>query len=221
MATISTSAAISGTKSPGGTMLTIGTLIMMRVPVSVDRAVAAWPAPMFATSRSASSRALLISVVPPSVDCASRRIVISEESGGVDYEGGSTIAKNGGTAKESSAAVHAVELLHDDFLLPDEFIDDERGAAVRKLDQDDLPACLVRRVETDSVAEPDRGKHVVADSDNFLSLDLLQHGLRQRECLEHVGEWDRVDFLVYSGNERAGDRQGEWQTHAHTRAEPR
>ena len=32
---------ISGTKSPGGTMFTMGTLIMMRVPVSVESAVAA------------------------------------------------------------------------------------------------------------------------------------------------------------------------------------
>src|ERR1700682_3340797 len=120
MATISALAAISGTKSPGGTMLTIGTLIIMRVPVSVESAVAAWPAPMLATSRSASRRAVLRSVVLPSPEGVLRGLVISEETGGVHDEGGRSIAKNGRTAEESFARVHAVELLDDDFLLADE-----------------------------------------------------------------------------------------------------
>ena len=36
-----------------------GTLIMIRLAVSVESAVAAWPAPMLATSRNASSRAVV------------------------------------------------------------------------------------------------------------------------------------------------------------------
>src|ERR1700694_5315108 len=98
-ATISTFGPISGTKSPGGTMLTIGTLIMIRVPVSVESAVAAWPAPMFATSRSASRRAVLSDVVPVGPDGVSRGVVISEESGGVDDERGGAVAKDGGPAE--------------------------------------------------------------------------------------------------------------------------
>src|SRR6266550_2427811 len=145
-ATISTPGAISGTKSPGGTMFTIGTLIMMRVAVSVDRAVAACPAPMFATSRSASRRAVLRSVVPLSPGGVLRGLVISEETGGVDDESGRPIAKNGRAAEKSSAAVHAVELLDDDFLLPDELVHDERGSPFGQLDEHHLTARRVRGV---------------------------------------------------------------------------
>src|SRR6202162_5507016 len=125
-ATISTFGPISGTKSPGGTMLTMGTLIMMRVPVSVESAVAAWAAPMLAASRSASRRAVLRSVVVPSPAGVLRGLVISEETGGVNDESGRSIAKNGRPAEESFAGIHTVELLDDDFLLTNELVNDER-----------------------------------------------------------------------------------------------
>src|SRR6266700_2306019 len=143
-ATISTPGAISGTKSPGGTMFTIGTLIMIRVAVSVDSAVAACPAPMFATSRSASSRAVLIRVVPLSPAGVLRGLVISEKAGSVHDERGRSIAKNGRAAEKGLAAVNAVELLDDDFLLPSEFIHDQRRLALGKLDQHHLPGCCRR-----------------------------------------------------------------------------
>jgi hypothetical protein len=49
-----------------------------------------------------------------------RGVVISEETGGVNDESGRSVAKNGRAAEESFAAIHAVELLDDDFLLSDE-----------------------------------------------------------------------------------------------------
>src|SRR5213592_3340805 len=159
-ATISTPGAISGTKSPGGTTLTIGTLIMIRVAVSVDSAVAACPAPMFATSRSASRRAVLISVVL-SLAGVLRGSVISKETGGVNDEGGRPITKNGRAAEESFASAHAVELLDDDFLLSNEFVDDQRGLALGQLDQHYLPACRSRRSrQSDALAQPDGGEKV-------------------------------------------------------------
>src|SRR6266576_2362021 len=165
-ATISTRGAISGTKSPGGTMFTIGTLIMMRVPVRVDNAVAAWPAPMFATSRSASSRAVLRSVLlsPPGV---LRGLVISEETGGVNDERGRSIAKNGRTAEESLAGVHTVELLDDDFLLTNELVDDECCPSLGELDEYDLATCCDCGCrQTDALTEPDSGEEIVPHSDD-------------------------------------------------------
>lgn len=105
-------------------MLTIGTLIMIRVAVSVDNAVAACPAPIFATSRSASSRAVLSSAVLFSPAGVLRGFVISEKAGSVDDECGGTIAKYGRAAEKCFALLHAVELLDDDFLLADELVDD-------------------------------------------------------------------------------------------------
>jgi hypothetical protein len=57
------STAATGSSGPeicGGTssslaIVIVGTLIMIVLPVICDSAVAAWPAPMFATSRSAST----------------------------------------------------------------------------------------------------------------------------------------------------------------------
>src|SRR4029077_18586689 len=177
----------SGTKSPGGTMFTIGTLIMMRVPVSVERAVAAWPAPMLATSRSASRRAVLRSVVLPSPAGVLRGLVISEETGGVNDESGRSIAKNGRSAEESLAGIHTVELLDDDFLLTDELVDDERCTPLRELDEYDLAACGDSGCrQADALTQPDGGKKIVPDGDDLPSLRLEQHWLREAERLEDV-----------------------------------
>src|SRR3954467_14328050 len=139
-ATTSTPGAISGTKSPGGTTLTIGTLIMIGVAVRVDSAVAAWPAPMLATSRSASRRAVLRSVVALSPDGVLRGLVISKKAGSVHDEGGRSITKNRRAAEESFAAADTVKLLHYDFLLSDELVDDEGRLPLGELYQHHLSA---------------------------------------------------------------------------------
>src|SRR5712671_4444299 len=170
-ATISTPGAISGTKSPGGTMFTIGTLIMMRVAVNVERAVAAWPAPMFATSRSASRRAVLSNVVPLSPAGVLRGLVISEETGGVHDESRRPIAENGRAAEKSPAAVRAIELLDDDFLLPNEFVHDERSFPLGELDQHHLAArCVRSRGQPYPFAQPDSREKIVTDGNDLPSL---------------------------------------------------
>src|SRR6185437_6865129 len=194
-ATTSTPGAISGMKSPGGTTLTIGTLIMIRVPVRVDSAVAAWPAPMLATSRSASSRAVLRSVVPLSPDGVLRGLVISEKAGSVHDKGGRAIPEDSRAAEKSLAVIYSVELLHHDFLLSHEFIDDQRGLALRELDENNLSAGrLLRWCEAYALAQPDRGEEIVTDRHDLFPLRLEEHRLGQAEGLEHVGEWDGVDF---------------------------
>src|SRR4051812_39471482 len=215
-ATISTSGAISGTKSPGGTTFTIGTLIMMRVAVSVDRAVAAWPAPMFATSRSASRRGPLRVLVV--AGCMLREVVISEKSGGVDDERGRAIAKDRCTAEQCFASRDAVELLDDDFLLAKKFVHDERRLLVGQLDEDNLPCALVRRRESHAVAKPDRREDVIANCDDLLAFHFLQHRLGKRERFEHVRQRNRVYLGIHARNECASDRERERQAHADVRA---
>jgi hypothetical protein len=73
--------AIPGMSSSSGATFTVGTSIMMRAPVIIDSAVAACPAPMFATSFSASIRSALragcidgeITTLEGSVLCMVRR----------------------------------------------------------------------------------------------------------------------------------------------------
>src|SRR3954465_8840021 len=169
-ATTSTPGAISGTKSPGGTTLTIGTLIMIRVAVRVDSAVAACPAPMFATSRSASRRAVLMSVVLSTAGVL-RGSVISKETGGVNDESGRSIAKNGRTAEESLTSAHAVKLLDDDFLLSNEFVHDQRRLALGQLDEHYLPARRSRGGwKAYTLAKPDGREQIVANRHHLSTL---------------------------------------------------
>src|SRR5688500_14063725 len=112
-------------------------------------------------------------------DGVSRGVVILEECGSVDNERRGAIAKNRRPAEECSAAVDTVELLHDDFLLADELIDDEGRASLRQLDEHYLSTGAGRRGQTDPVAESDRGKYVVSNRHDFLALHLEQHRLRE------------------------------------------
>src|ERR1700680_4648348 len=121
---------------------------------------------MFATSRSASRRARLRSVVLPSG--VLRGVVISEETGGVNDEGGRSVAKNGRTAEKSFAAIHAVKLLDDDFLLSDELVDDQRSLSLRQLDENDLSAARdFRWRKAHALTEPDGGEEIVANGDEL------------------------------------------------------
>src|SRR3954471_3235711 len=126
----------SGAETWGGTSssretLIVGTLIMIVPPIICDSAVAAWPAPMFATSRSASS-------------CSAFRERMSsigvplKETAHVYDQRWCPIAEYRGPTKEREAVLHAVELLDDDLLLPDQRVDHERRAPLRHLDDDDL-----------------------------------------------------------------------------------
>src|SRR5437667_5428925 len=126
---------------------------------------------MFATSRSASRRAMLSRVVLLSPAGVLRGLIMSEKTGGVHNERRRSIAKNGRAAEESLAAVHAVELLDDDFLLTNELVDDERCAAFRELDKDYLAASGIGRIrQTDALSKPDRWKQIVANGDDLPSL---------------------------------------------------
>ena len=86
-----------------------------------------------------------------------RGLIMSEETGGVHDERRRSIAKNGRAAEESLAAVHAVELLDDDFLLTNELVDDERCAPFRELNEYYLPGSGAGRIrQPDALSKPDR-----------------------------------------------------------------
>src|SRR5215208_4896949 len=126
----------SGADTCGGTSssretLIVGTLIMIVPPIICDSAVAAWPAPMFATSRRASScsafRERMSSIGVP----------LKETAHVYDQRWGS-VTENRGPTEQREPVLHAVELLDDDLLLADQRIHHQRRAPLRHFDDDDL-----------------------------------------------------------------------------------
>src|SRR5215218_4877684 len=106
-------------------MLMRGTEIMIVPPVIVDSAVAACPAPMLATSRSASSwmalRDLMSSIEAP-----------LEEAADVEDESGRAIAEDRHAAEQRATparrvAAYGVELLDNDLLLARELVHHQAG----------------------------------------------------------------------------------------------
>src|SRR5512133_306033 len=130
-ATGSSGAEICGGTSSSLDTLIVGTLIMIVPPIICDSAVAAWPAPMFATSRRASS-------------CSAFRERMSsmgvplEKTAHVNDQRRGAVAQNRRPAEQREAVLHTVELLDDDLLLPDQRIHHQRRASLRHLDDDDL-----------------------------------------------------------------------------------
>src|SRR5687768_17320861 len=144
MCIITAATGSSGPEICGGTssrraMFSIGTLIMIVWPVIVDSAVAACPAPMLATSRSASS-------------CVAVKDRISsigaplEYTAHVDDEGGRSVAEDRRPAEHRPSFPYTVELLHHDLLLAGQLVDDESRAPFCLLDHDHLlsPAAVCR-----------------------------------------------------------------------------
>src|SRR6476661_1311041 len=155
----------SGHETCGGTssrraMLMVGTLIMIVQPVICESAVAACPAPMFATSRNASSwfgfKDLMSSIIS------------SEQTADVDDERGSAVAEDCCTAEQREPAAYTIALLHHDLLLPDQLVDDETRALLTDLDHDHLLRLLLGRREPHELAHPQQRQHVVAQHQHFL-----------------------------------------------------
>src|SRR5436190_9086658 len=152
----------SGAETCGGTSssldtLIVGTLIMIVPPIICDSAVAAWPAPMFATSRRASS-------------CSAFRERMSsmgvplKETAHVNDQRWGAVAENRGPAEERETILHTVELLDDDLLLPDQRIHHERGASLRHLDDDHLLQATRRfAFVSQQLPHPNERQHLLTD----------------------------------------------------------
>src|SRR2546422_6481980 len=119
----------SGTSSRR-TMLICGTLIMIRRFVSCDKAVAAWPAPMFATSRNASICSSLrsrTSSMPPPL----------QEPARIENQRGNSVAHDRRTAEHRQRPLRCVEPLHDDLLLTQHPVHHDAAASLAHLEHDD------------------------------------------------------------------------------------
>src|SRR6184192_1373189 len=119
----------SGTSSRR-TMLICGTLIMILRFVSCDNAVAAWPAPMFATSRNASICSSLrsrTSSMPPPL----------QEPARIENQRGNSVAHDRRTAEHRQRPLRCVEPLHDDLLLTQHPVHHDAAASLAHLEHDD------------------------------------------------------------------------------------
>src|SRR3989441_8313083 len=185
---ISTAATTScGLPSRAGTsssraMLICGTLIMILRLVSCDSAVAAWPAPMFATSRSASIwssfRSRTSSISPPSP---------LQEPAGVEDQRRDPVAHDGRPAEHRERALGRVEALHDDLVLPEHAVHHEPRAPLPHLQHDDGRA--QRRIAPHAEQPPQvhERHHPVAQHDRFAALHRSE---------EHTSELQSLAYLV-------------------------
>src|SRR5918996_3672889 len=108
-------------------MLIVGTLIMIVLPVICDSAVAACPAPMLATSRSASSWTsfnALMSFIPSPL----------QETAHVHDQSGCPVAKNRRAAEDRRGVANRIELLDHDVLLSGELVHHKPRAALPYLE---------------------------------------------------------------------------------------
>src|SRR5688500_7602942 len=211
-ATGSSGSAIRWTASSSGATLSIGTLIMIVSPVIVDSAVAAWPAPMLAISRSASSsRAVndrMSSIAAP-----------LDETAYIDDQRRCSVAENRRAAEQRQPVPHAVELLHDDFLLAGQLVHDEARAPVGDLQHDDLPAVIAHRRHPEQTPETDQRQDVVAQDQHFASLDRAHQRRLELDRLVHMGHRQRVDLIADLRQQRADDRQRQRKPNGDCRAD--
>src|SRR6476469_5766948 len=200
----------SGPETCGGTsssraMLIVGTLIMIVQPVICESAVAACPAPMFATSRNASSWF--------GFKDRMSSIISSEQTADVADERRSAVAENCCTAEQREPAAYAIELLDHDLLLPDQLVDDQPRPSLADLDHDHLLGLLLRRREPHQLAHAEQGEHVVAQHQHFLPLHPAQQRRLQLDRLVHVRHRQRIELVADAREERADDGERQRQPH--------
>src|SRR5215203_6111435 len=189
-ATGSSGAEICGGTSSSRDTLIVGTLIMIVPPIICDSAVAAWPAPMFATSRRASS-------------CSAFRERMSsmgvplKKTAHVNDQRRGSVAEDRGPTEQREPVLHAVELLDDDLLLTDQRVHHQSRAPLRHLDDDDLLQATRRlALVVQQLPQPDQRQHFLADHQHLAPLERVQDLRVQLHRLAHVRHRDRVGLVA-------------------------
>src|SRR5690348_3682772 len=154
----SPSSICEGTSSSAAIVI-VGTVIMIVLPVICESAVAAWPAPMFAVSRSASSSRVL--------SCSRSAIACSLiETADIDDQRGCAVGQDRCATEQGEPITHAVESLHHDVLLSRELIHHESRSPSIALDHDHLSRAIhahERRLgKSDDLAELQQRHDLVA-----------------------------------------------------------
>src|SRR6476620_7820836 len=189
-ATGSSGAEICGGTSSSRDTLIVGTLIMIVPPIICDSAVAAWPAPMFATSRRASSCSAFRERM------SSMGVPLKETAHVYDQRRG-TVAKDRRSAEQRVAVLHTVELLDDDLLLPDQRIHHERCASLRHLDDDDLFQATRRfTLVSQQLSHPNERQDFLADHQHYAPFQRVQDVRVELHRLAHVRHRDRVRLVA-------------------------
>src|SRR4029450_8346114 len=143
---------ICGGPSSSFAIVIVGTLIMIVLPVIWDSAVAACPAPMFATSRNASTWTgfrVFRSFIPAPL----------EETAHVEDERRHPVTEDRRPAEHGKTVPHRVARLDDDLLFTRPFIFDHPGAPVGHLQYDDLASPYVAPRELHHIAQMQQRKH--------------------------------------------------------------
>src|SRR5688572_869248 len=189
-ATGSSGAEIWGGTSSRRDTLIVGTLIMMVPPIICDSAVAAWPAPMFATSRSASSCSAFR-------DRMSSIGVPLKKTAHVDDQRWCSVAEDRGATEQGQPVLHAIELLDDDLLLADQRIHHQRGAPLRHLDDDHLLQATLRlALEVQQVPQADQRQDLIPDHQHLAPLQRVKDVRMELDRLAHVRHRDRIRLVA-------------------------
>src|SRR5919108_3032651 len=149
--------------SSSDAMLMVGTLIMIVLPVICESAVAACPAPMFATSRSASSWTSFNAVMS-FIPCPLQKApYVHDQRGGA-------VAQNRRAAEKRRRVTNRVELLHHDVLLASELVYDQTRAPLANLEHDHLRHARPVARETEERAKAYERQHVIAEHQHLVPL---------------------------------------------------
>src|SRR5919109_3197324 len=126
-ATTSSGSPTMRSTSSSGVMYTSGTPMWMTRFVISESAVAAWAAPMLASSRSASSWTL---------SRERRSISTSEYGQRIEHERGPTVRQQCRSGKIRQHPVNGIDSLDKNLFAPDQLIEGERGAAATDVGDD-------------------------------------------------------------------------------------
>src|SRR5687768_5011036 len=193
-----------GTSSSGVTLMR-GTLIMIRCDVISDSAVAACPAPMFATSRSASI-------------CIGFRLKSSfiafplQKTGRLEDQRGYSIAEDRRTAEARRCSASTVDRLDHDLLLPAQLVHTEARSPAPHLQYDDLAPLGVPDRKVHDLAQTEERKHLVAQHQDVGPAHPSDHGRRELEGLPHVRQRQGVGLAPDARQQCLDDRQRNGKT---------
>src|SRR5690242_728386 len=205
----------SGTSSSRA-MLIWGTLIMILRLVSCDSAVAAWPAPMLATSRSASicsSFRSRTSSMPPPPE-------ILQQTARVENQRGKAVPHDGRPAEYRQGPLWRVERLHHDLLLAEHPVHDNPAAPLAHLEHDDRATDRGVAADAEEAPEVHERHDAILEHDRLATLNDGRGLHPELDRFRYVGERQRVALGAHARDQGPHDRERHRQPQHERRALP-
>src|SRR5512141_3022714 len=126
----------------------------------------------------------------------------------IEYPRRRSVGENCCSVEHLRHSARCIELLHYDFLLSKELVDNERHPSIRQIEDDTMTSLVFSRRVAKAVTKTHSRHRHAANLQDFLPVFETNHLRAYHQRLDDVSDRQRIYLIVAASKHRMNDRQG-------------